>query len=387
MLPHPACTLRADLPGRSPSAFGLCCLALAVACSGGSEGESDKGAGDPGGDSGGAGPAANCTPVAPTVDLADGLAGHREDSVTHTPAWAETRTVPLHIWYPTQATTGEAVNYLDFMPDPDSLGGASVDLPADGCKLPLVLYSHGYQGWAGNETDVLRQFVRNGWIAAAPDHTGNTLTGNVEPVPVGFDLTRVADLQRVIDHLADLPEGDPLRGRIDTDHVLVLGHSYGGQTAWLLAEPDFDPALVDAECAGTEGGCTEAERAAFESPVSEPRVVSVAPLDGAANSLVSASGWARRTKPVLFMSRESDDAAEAYARAAGEGVIWMMLSGSCHESFTSTPVACDLSKEVSLPIVSEWLLAWGATTVQGQSGYADLLAGDRLVSELTVVTP
>ncbi len=329
-----------------------------------------------------------CPPISPTINLADAVAGHREDSMIYTPAWAPTREVPLHVWYPTAATTGSEVSYLDLFDDPGSLGDAPFQGPDSECLLPLVLYSHGYQGWGGNGTDVLRQFVRNGWIAAAPDHTDNTLADNVEPHPVGFSLTRVADIQQAIDHLANLPEEDPLAGRIDTEHVLVLGHSRGGQTAWLLSGPTFDPVALEEACAASATGCTQAERDAYAQPIDEPRVVAVGPLDGSAGTdVVAEEGWDTRSKPVLSMTQESQDAADAYARAAGEGVIWVQIHEACHESFTSTALPCDLPKEEGLEIVTTWLTAWGATQVQGQTGWEELLSGDELLSDRTTVMP
>lgn len=322
--------------------------------------------------------------TAPDVDLDDALAGHALETVSYTPPWTEARDLDLHIWYATDDESGEPTRYLDFMSDPESLHGAALAAP-EGCGFPLVLYSHGYQGWAGNGSDVLRQFVRNGWIAAAPDHAGNTLTDNVEPVPLSFDMTRVTDLLASLDHLAALPSDHPLAGRINTDRVLVLGHSYGAQTAWLLSGPTSDPEKVDAACAAE--GCTAAERAAFDAPVTDPRLAAVAPLDGSATGLVSPEGWATRQTPVLAMSQPGEGPATAYAEAAGEGVSWISIEGSCHETFTSTPVACDFPKDEGLSIVSTYLLAYGNLWVRDEDNGADLLSGDRVLDERVVVVP
>jgi pimeloyl-ACP methyl ester carboxylesterase len=334
----------------------------------------------------GADPDAPCGPAFQPTDLADAVAGHRLDLVAHQPAWAEPRDLPVHLWYPTDATTGAPVSYLGFFDDPASLGDAPFADP--GCRSPLAVYSHGDQAWAGNGTDLLRQLVRSGFIAAGPDHVGNTLADNVDPRPVGFDRTRVADIQAVIDHLADLPADHPLHGRVDTERVLVLGHSYGGQTAWLFSGPTFDAAAIDAACAEHPNGCSDAERAAFDAPIDDPRVRGVIALDGAAGTdVIAASGWATRHTPVLYLSQASTGAADAYARAAGDGVTWVQITGACHESFTSTPLACDLPKEEGLSIVADWTTAWTGHALFGLNDAAAVLSGETLIDPRTIVTP
>ncbi len=305
---------------------------------------------------------------APTLDVyaEDGPVAYESRSTSWTVPWTgEAREIPMGLWGPTSATEGTPAQYLGIFGDPSSFDGAAVDLPPEGCKFPLVVWSHGSQAWQGNATTILRRLVRQGWILAAPDHVGNTLADNLENKPKSFPLLRTGDVSAVIDAIEDLPTTHPLAGRINTTNVLVAGHSFGGQTASLHAGPAFDDAATDARCGE---GCSEAERAAFDGPVDDPRVTAVAPLAGfAGDDMVAASGWAATTRPMLYVTGTADfDGTPAFTRAEGANIAWIELDGACHESFTDTPVACPgFDKAEAHDLVASYLLAFASTRVLG----------------------
>lgn len=321
-----------------------------------------------------------CPGDALTLDEADGPVAYEAHESTWTPAWrGEARTVPVGLWASTPATEGEPARYLGAFADALSLDGAPVTPPPEGCKAPLVVWSHGAQAWQGNATSLLRRLVRQGWVLAAPDHVGNTLVDNVSPKPPDFLLLRAGDVSAAIDAVEDLPSDHPLAGRVDTTRVFVAGHSFGGQTTSLHAGPTFDPEAIDARCA-EGGGCSAAVRAAFDTPVDDPRVVAVAPLAGFADdAFVSAEGWARTERPILLMTGSADwDGAPTFARAAGADLRWLELEGGCHESFTDTAVACGtLDKSDAHRVLLPYLLGFAALEVLGleDGEAAGLLSG------------
>lgn len=97
--------------------------------------------------------------------------------------------------------------------------------------LPLLLLSHGSGGTFDRLDWVADYFARRGWIVAAINHPGNTLTDNTVE---GFVQVwkRPELLSRFLDYLLNR---HPIRDRIDKKRIMAVGHSSGGTTVIMLA--------------------------------------------------------------------------------------------------------------------------------------------------------
>ncbi len=298
---------------------------------------------------------------APDVDL-ESVAGVRVEEMTYTVPGLETpRTVDLHTWYPTDDKKGEGAVFVIF-PDEFAYQDATVRPPSGSERAPLLVYSHGGRGFAGQISTVARQFVRNGWVVVAPSHAGDTLPDFGVSLPYSFTAIRAFDVLAAIDHVEDLPADHPLSGRVDTSRVLVMGHSYGGQNAWILGGLPFDLDGVRDRCGD---GCTDADIAAYEAFHTDPRVVAGVSLDCTMDAnLLPDEGFAQVPVPMLHMSgTKGNHGIGIFERAAAANLTWVSAEGGCHESFTGTLDCPTLPLEESLRIAAVYAVAFGTRHV------------------------
>lgn len=127
-------------------------------------------------------------------------AGHRQAELAYTTRAGDSRTIVVHAWYPTEATSGDGVLYLDAIEDPEALGNAE---PAAPWVYPVLVRQHGYQGYAGDGAAMARHFASHGWAVVAADHTDNTLADHQSPLPTEHFLHRPQDVTQALDWLAD----------------------------------------------------------------------------------------------------------------------------------------------------------------------------------------
>ena len=117
--------------------------------------------------------------------------------------------------------------------------------------LPLIVISHGL----GSDLTTFAYFAKHlasyGFAVAVPEHPGsnsrqieallNGLASNVTPPEELID--RPLDIKFLLDRLAD-QFGD----KIDTNHVGIIGQSFGGYTALALAGAELNWATLERDC-------------------------------------------------------------------------------------------------------------------------------------------
>jgi predicted dienelactone hydrolase len=105
-----------------------------------------------------------------------------------------------------------------------------VNCPVKGEKLPLIVISHGFNGWFGGHHDTAEALADAGFVVAAITHKNE--------FGRSWHAGRPAAIKRLIDHmLTRWPE----RARIDATRIGFFGFSRGGYTGLVLVggAPDF----------------------------------------------------------------------------------------------------------------------------------------------------
>lgn len=178
--------------------------------------------------------------------------------------------VEVQLWYPAAEAVagqaGEAVALADQLPPEVTAVLGDVSLPEipsiavrdapwrnTGGPLPVVLFSHGFGGFAEQSLDLTTHLASRGYAVFAMDHAGRSIAdllpcifsppldgcslGGADPGP--------ADLGGLLDALEAGLDGVDA-GQLDLENIAVVGHSAGGGTASTLASADarIDAAVV-----------------------------------------------------------------------------------------------------------------------------------------------
>jgi predicted dienelactone hydrolase len=209
------------------------------------------------------------------------------------PDTGEARTLKTEIWYPTnEAFRGEPgveLGLYDDAPpeavaafietsgnDPDvreKMGAVAVDAVRDAPvrddvgAFPLIVFSHGAYGVRFQSFFLTITLASHGYVVISTDHEHNVIydllmegidEGGVSHSARRRPLDTIFLMDRMAQKSAD-PDDD-FYGVVDTENVGITGHSFGGLTAYLVADQDprvkaivpMAPATMMAELLGVD---------------------------------------------------------------------------------------------------------------------------------------
>lgn len=135
---------------------------------------------------------------------------------------------------------------------------ADLYFPQDlGKPSPLIVFSHGFGSNRFNYTYLAEHLASHGFAVVVPEHIGSDskyqqafLRGelSVDVSPIEF-ISRPRDVTYLLDALESMTANNPeWQGRINFDQIGVIGHSFGGATALLLAGAELNQERLRQEC-------------------------------------------------------------------------------------------------------------------------------------------
>jgi hypothetical protein len=146
---------------------------------------------------------------------------------------------------------------------------------------PVILFSHGWEGYRGLHADIAEELASHGYLVAVPDHTygaaatllddGRLLQSSKAVLPNREDVSNFAeyasrlvqtfadDNKFILSHMIQVqagntdqgpPELNALAGRLDLERIGLAGHSTGGGA---MVQTVIDLAREGAQSSGEDG--------------------------------------------------------------------------------------------------------------------------------------
>lgn len=234
---------------------------------------------------------------------------------------------------------------------------------------PVIVISHGLGSNRDTFAYLAKQLTSYGFVVAVPEHPGSNteqlealISGRASEVtqPAEF-INRPQDIQFLLDELERLAKSDPTYlNRLNAQRVGVIGQSFGGYTALVLAGATFnlDQLIQDCIPDDTLNLSLLLQCRALELPPNLPelrdrRVKAIFAINPMGSSLLGQSALAQLDMPVMIASSGADTVTPALLEQI-QPFTWLttasryllLLKNGTHFSAIDVP---DGEAAVSLP--------------------------------------
>ncbi|MBV7258893.1 alpha/beta hydrolase family protein [Erythrobacter crassostreae] len=247
------------------------------------------------------------------------------------------RALKVRMYYPATPNGQDPVNYSHTMAPPDMEpvtldyeGRAFEGAPAlaDGTQYPLVIMSHGFNGWSTQFSDLAEHIASRGYVVASIDHADMKLEGLTDFLHSFAQVlaSRSLDQRQVLAQILERggSEDGGIFGAVDPEQVAVIGYSMGGYGALATAGGDYD--YESGTFGAVPAEALDPVRAAASEDSGIDAVVAFAPWGGQSDNRVwSEETLGKITAPVLIVAGNQDDVSNYE-----DGISWIFnsLSGA-----------------------------------------------------------
>ncbi|MDJ0641623.1 MAG: hypothetical protein QNJ15_02295 [Erythrobacter sp.] len=240
------------------------------------------------------------------------------------------RSLMVRMYYPAQQPDGaDPITYSHTMTPPAmepvtlEYAGRSFSeaSPLSEGKFPLVIMSHGFNGWSTQFSNLAEHIASRGYIVATIDHADMKLEGvadfllSFNRVLAGRSLDQRQVLAQILAASGDGAEG--FYALIDPEQVGIIGYSMGGYGALATAGGDYD--YENGPVSNVPADAIAPVKAAAGEDAGIDAVIAFAPWGGQPDNRVWTSDTLGKvTAPVMLVSGSQDDVSNH-----AEGVSWV----------------------------------------------------------------
>ncbi len=197
-------------------------------------------------------------------------------------------------------------------------------IPEGSTPAPLVLISHGIASNRHTLAYLAKHLVSHGIAVAVPEHVGSNnvkfqqfFDGVAGPPEPREALDRPLDAQFILNRLTQLEPTDPhFKGKINLDHVTVIGQSFGGYTALALGGAELNFSALNQACINGEPRsflnlslllqCQVGELRSASVPLADPRIKAVLAVNPLTSKVFNQAGLAKVKVPTMIVSGSAD---------------------------------------------------------------------------------
>ena len=238
--------------------------------------------------------------------------------------------------------------------------------PAKDDYFPIIIFSHGFEGWRSQNTTQIQELVSHGYVVFSVDHTHDalitifedgTFVKSAKKYCKGCDPeefykvfnpqinTRIEDVRFVIDQIEKMQKNkieSDIFSIMDTDKIGVFGHSFGGGTS--LAVTILDERIKS--CISLDGWYTPVHPDIYSRGLTRPFL------------LLGQIEWDKKINYEILDNILSLENEVSYK---------LSLNGAEHYDFTDSPHLSNLTSKFNLSseLESKEILEVTNTTVLG----------------------
>ncbi|MEA5512714.1 alpha/beta hydrolase [Nodularia sp. UHCC 0506] len=195
-------------------------------------------------------------------------------------------------------------------------------------EKPVIIFSHGFGSVRHELRYLAKHLASHGYVVAALEHPGSNETninlaiaGKTKLLQPQEFLERPRDISFVLDELEKLNQtaNHPLQGKLATNKAMVLGYSFGGGTALVIAGGELQLERLKQRCQGNLASlslgetiqCVAQELPENSYTLRDDRIKQAIALSPTSSLMFGETGLTKVQVPTLVLASSADKSTPA----------------------------------------------------------------------------